>query len=473
MSERKFVIRVAVISLVMAAILGGSCFGLWWHRDTIRNARAVALAENGSYDGALEIADTVEDETLREKTCSAIADRLFAAERYEKAGELYRQLGGQEDPRYLSCCYAIADKIYQGGDPEGALAAFAALGGFSDSRQRQLQIRYEMAMEVLRRGEFTQAVLDFLALGSYENSPAMALRAAMAVTGGDEAVAKEMLAAGGVAPEALEKELALAQRRGIYSTAVIAAGAYHTVLLRPDGTVAACGDNTYGQCDTAAWRNIVQIAAGAYHTVGLCADGTVVATGRNTHGQCDTASWQNIQQIAAGDSDTLGLTRDGTAVAAGFHDYRDILRAEGVQGLYAGAYGAAARTELGSILFSHESHGFQSRRQILALELQTGFYAALQTDGTCLSNLEPVTAWEDTVFLSAGPTAVLGVDMAGGVQALFFRQTDALDFSGVEDACQCAAGTAHFVFLMADGSLVAFGDNTYGQCDVEALGNGK
>lgn len=473
MSERKFVIRVAVTSLVIALVVGGLGFGLWWQRDAIREGRAVALAGQGDYDRALEIAGTMEEEALQAQTYAAIGDSLFAAARYAEAGKLYRQLGGEEDERYLSCCYAIAEGIYQGGDPEGALTAFAALGGFSDSRQRQLEIRYEMAMALLRQGDFTQAVLDFLALGEYENSPAMALRAAMAVTGGDEAVAREMLAAGGVAPEAMAKELALAQRRGIYDTVVIAAGAYHTVLLRPDGTVAACGDNTYGQCDVADWRDIVQIAAGAYHTVGLKADGTVVAAGRNTHGQCDVAGWQDIAQIAAGDSDTLGLTRGGTAVAAGFHDYKDILRAEGLSALYAGAYGAAARTELGSLLFSHESHGFQSRRQILELALHTGYYAALQSDGSCLSNLEPVTAWEDTVFVAAGPTAVLGVDLTGAAKALFFRESDTVDLSKVADACQCAAGTAHFVFVMADGTVAAFGDNTYGQCDVEALGKAK
>ena len=30
-------------------------------------------------------------------------------------------------------------------------------------------------------------------------------------------------------------------------------------------------------------------------------------------------------------------------------------------------------------------------------------------------------------------------------------------------------GTEHYVFVLEDGSLAAFGDNSYGQCDVQKL----
>ena len=33
------------------------------------------------------------------------------------------------------------------------------------------------------------------------------------------------------------------------------------------------------------------VAAGGYHTVGLKADGTVVAVGQNDHGQCNVSAW--------------------------------------------------------------------------------------------------------------------------------------------------------------------------------------
>jgi len=39
------------------------------------------------------------------------------------------------------------------------------------------------------------------------------------------------------------------------------------------------GNNGAEQCNVGNWTDIVQVAAGIYHTVGLKADGTVVAAG--------------------------------------------------------------------------------------------------------------------------------------------------------------------------------------------------
>ena len=62
-------------------------------------------------------------------------------------------------------------------------------------------------------------------------------------------------------------------------TPMVAAGGYHTVGLKDDGTVVAVGHNDSGQCDVGGWTDITQVAAGGYHTVGLKADGTVLAVG--------------------------------------------------------------------------------------------------------------------------------------------------------------------------------------------------
>ena len=77
--------------------------------------------------------------------------------------------------------------------------------------------------------------------------------------------------------------------RGIVA---VAAGSYHSVGVRTDGTVVAAGRSDAGQCDVHGWRDIVAVAAGATHTVGLRADGTAVATGSNSHGQLEVGSWR-------------------------------------------------------------------------------------------------------------------------------------------------------------------------------------
>ena len=111
----------------------------------------------------------------------------------------------------------------------------------------------------------------------------------------------------------------------------IAAGDNHVVGLKADGTVISDGlgvkhvDSKEGsvesipckQCNTKDWRNIVAIAAGNYHTVGLKKDGTVVAVGDNNFGQCNTLNWSNVVAVFADESFTVGLKADGTVVAVG------------------------------------------------------------------------------------------------------------------------------------------------------------
>lgn len=52
----------------------------------------------------------------------------------------------------------------------------------------------------------------------------------------------------------------------------VSAGLYHTVGLKPDGTVVAVGANNYGQCNVSEWQDII-------------------AVGRNQHGECNVESW--------------------------------------------------------------------------------------------------------------------------------------------------------------------------------------
>ena len=101
----------------------------------------------------------------------------------------------------------------------------------------------------------------------------------------------------------------------------VTTGYTHTAGLRSDGTVIAVGGNTQGQCNVSNWTNIIGVAAGSRHTVGLKSDGTLVAVGRNYEGQCDVDGWTNIVQVAAGNSHTVGVKSNGTVVAVGWNDF--------------------------------------------------------------------------------------------------------------------------------------------------------
>ena len=63
----------------------------------------------------------------------------------------------------------------------------------------------------------------------------------------------------------------------------IAAGGYHSLALKSDGTVVAWGYNTYGQATVPAnLSGVTALAGGSYHSLALKSDGTVVAWGLNS-----------------------------------------------------------------------------------------------------------------------------------------------------------------------------------------------
>ena len=95
---------------------------------------------------------------------------------------------------------------------------------------------------------------------------------------------------------------------------MLAAGRGHTVGLKADGTVVATGLNNYGQCDVAAWKDVVAISAGSWHTVGLLSDGTLVATGNSEAGQCDIRDWRLFGSINTLDQERVMFKDKGDCV---------------------------------------------------------------------------------------------------------------------------------------------------------------
>ena len=91
----------------------------------------------------------------------------------------------------------------------------------------------------------------------------------------------------------------------------------HIVALKSDGTVVACGNNDFGQCNVSDWSDIVAISAGMEFTVGLKSDGTVVFCGNNKDNSMDFGGWTDIVEIDAGFYHCVGLKSDGTVLSTG------------------------------------------------------------------------------------------------------------------------------------------------------------
>ncbi len=138
----------------------------------------------------------------------------------------------------------------------------------------------------------------------------------------------------------------------INNVVAIAAGGYHTVYLKSDGTVWASGYNGQGQLGDGTWTtsrlnpvqvidaqsnpltNVVAISAGQHHTVYLKNDKTVWAAGANNDGQlgdgtnttsayptqvtnADDSAFDEVVGISAGHDHTVYLKSNGTVWAAG------------------------------------------------------------------------------------------------------------------------------------------------------------
>ena len=80
----------------------------------------------------------------------------------------------------------------------------------------------------------------------------------------------------------------------------IAAGAYHSLALRGDGSLVAWGWNDYGQTDVPEGDDFVAIAAGHFHSLALRKNGSVAMWGVNPIGQFLDPD-ARLQEPAGGD----------------------------------------------------------------------------------------------------------------------------------------------------------------------------
>ena len=103
----------------------------------------------------------------------------------------------------------------------------------------------------------------------------------------------------------------LFEKSGSFFKEYIVAGTAHIAVLNSDGTVTARGDNTYGQCNTHTWKDIIKLSAGYYHTVGLKRDGSVLAVGDNSCGQCNVSTWHSVVDVFSDRNMSAALLSDG------------------------------------------------------------------------------------------------------------------------------------------------------------------
>lgn len=260
----------------------------------------------------------------------------------------------------------------------------------------------------------------------------------------------------------------------------VSAGEAHSLALCSDGTVAAWGNNAYGQLGDNSTtqrtqpvsvntengvsalhgKTVVAIAAGGAHSLALCSDGTVAAWGYDGAGQLGDATATTLRQvpvavytgsggsalfgktvvaIAAGYIHSLALCSDGTVAAWG-------------QNLY-GQLGDNSTTQRTAPVAVNTASGVSALYGKTVAAISAGFeYTLAQcTDGT-------VAAWGRNDYGQLGDNSTtqrnvpVVVSAANGVSALYGKTVVAV-----------AGGYSHSLALCSDSTLAAWGRNDFGQ----------
>ena len=249
------------------------------------------------------------------------------------------------------------------------------------------------------------------------------------------------------------------------------------------------GDNSLGQTDlpTAA-TNLVAIAAGSWHNLGLRANGTVLAWGNDYEGQCDVpADLSNALAIAAGGYHSLAIQADGTVVAWGANDYGQTTIPAGlaqVIGISAGTWHSLALRRDGTVKAWGDNTWAQSSvpvglSNVLAVAAGGNHSLALRTNGTVVAWGQNTDAEGNIAGQSVVPLGLTGVVAiaAGEYHSLAVRSNGTVvawgDNSqgqtsvppGLSNVVAVAGGGAHSLALTASGAVVAWGCNLSGQCN--------
>lgn len=225
----------------------------------------------------------------------------------------------------------------------------------------------------------------------------------------------------------------------------LCAGGFHTVGIKEDGTLVATGSNSFHQCNTSGWMDIVSVTAGSFHTVGLTEDGTVVAVGSNEEGESNVSNWRDIVKVVAGTYITVGIKSDGTVLAAGNNDY--------------------GQCEV------------STWKNIIDVAADWFHVVGLKSDGTVIAAGDnrsgecDVSRWSDIIAIAAGEGYTLGLKSDGTVLATGRNSFGQCDVSDWTDIIAISALYRYSVGLKKDGTVVATGDNEYGQCNVTSWKN--
>ena len=230
-------------------------------------------------------------------------------------------------------------------------------------------------------------------------------------------------------------------------TPKIAAGRYHSIVMKSDGTVWTWGKNHSGQLGYNIGQqkipkqvdkidNIKVIASGSDHNLALKSDGTLWSWGSNSYGQLgdgdsyysdskDPKEVRNLGKVisVSGGYHSLALKEDGTVWAWGYNYYG----------------------QLGDGTNTNRDKPIQVEELSNIIAIAAGYYhsLAVKSDGT-------VWAWGRNDYGQLG-------------NGSYVESNIPVKVNDLDDIIDVAGGVFSSMALKSDGTVCGWGDNRFGQ----------
>ena len=287
---------------------------------------------------------------------------------------------------------------------------------------------------------------------------------------------------------------------GLTGVIKVAAGNYRTVALKSDGCLWTWGENTGGYLGIGSYdgnphpepiliqgfTNIIDIASGSLHTLALKSDGSLWAWGYNFFGQIGNGTQNrstspiqvpgmtNVKEIAASGDHSFALKNDGTLWAWGENQrgflgnnsnsggtFTPVNVLSGVSKIFTGNCITIAIKNNGTAWawgdnYSGEICGATSNEQktpfqvscisnISKIVMGCAFIIMLKSDGS-------IWSW------GSNQSGLLGIGSADSDSHI-----TPIELTSIRNAVDISTSGEHVTVLKDDGSVLAWGQNYYGQ----------
>jgi len=276
----------------------------------------------------------------------------------------------------------------------------------------------------------------------------------------------------------------------------IQAGSNHSAVLNAQGELYSWGHNAHGQLgiggtgDQASPRfssvtNLHSIATSADTMLALTQSGSVLGWGLNSHGQLGLGNQNNalsplalpisdVQQISAGHLHSLALKTDGTVLAWGENASGRLGTGNTVDSL-----SPVQIPDFGNVAFVSASfyHNLALKNDGTVWSWGSNSFGRLG-DGSTSEKRSPVQVHNlsGITYVAAGVHHSLAIDATGNVWSWGWNRygqlgsgtavdqaLEPIQVASVSSATAIAAGERHSLALLANGDVMAWGDNSFGQ----------